>query len=697
MKHFIIILFMAMPLIGLSQGVLITDTEGDSPDESAVLEIKSTTKGLLIPRMTTADRLSISNPKPGLLVYDTQAQAFFLYGNAVWKDLSLSAETWTNDEPNIYLSNTDNNVGIGTISPSGKLVIQADPMKNPDDPLLEVKDKDGATIFKVTSEGVRIYVKDYTETKGVSGGFAVGKYSTAKDLPADPYFVVTPDSTRVYIQDAVKGTAGGFAVGKYSTAKNPFSHKFFYTGMDSTRVYTTELPKGATGGFAVGKYSTAKNITYNYMHMTPDNYFIGHDAGQAITTGLYNLFLGYQSGYSNRTGELNTFVGHYSGHNNRWGDNNIYIGDHSGFSSIYAHDNIFIGNNAGYNTEADDMLYGSQNVFIGNNAGYSNLEGFYNVYIGMDAGHDNLNGYGNVFVGGSAGYENDDGDNTFIGGASFNHNTSGGENTGLGAYTGMNNITGNGNVFLGYKAGMNETGSNKLYIENSDSSLPLIYGEFDNDILIFNADLEVRGNVNASGGDFYTDNTDGVINCGGGFMNAMVNVISDGTVTNGYATGDEDLYIEDVLEVDGLAYKPGGGSWLTQSDKRFKKDIRPFKDGLEQVMQIKPVYFRYNDEAGVPGNKEYIGIIAQEIKDVAPYTVELSPFGQLVKEDENGNEIIVKAGDLRYTFDSSALTYLLINGMQEQQTEIESLKSQLNNQQKQIDELQAQIEALKNK
>ena len=38
---------------------------------------------------------------------------------------------------------------------------------------------------------------------------------------------------------------------------------------------------------------------------------------------------------------------------------------------------------------------------------------------------------------------------------------------------------GNNNVFLGYAAGYNETGSDKLYIANSDANIPLIYGEFD--------------------------------------------------------------------------------------------------------------------------------------------------------------------------------------------------------------------------
>ncbi|MCP4091224.1 MAG: hypothetical protein GY746_15750, partial [Gammaproteobacteria bacterium] len=66
------------------------------------------------------------------------------------------------------------------------------------------------------------------------------------------------------------------------------------------------------------------------------------------------------------------------------------------------------------------------------------------------------------------------------------------------------------NVFLGYMAGYSEHGSNKLYIENSNSSTPLIYGEFDNDIVAVHGSLgigtdspgeklDVSGNIKASG------------------------------------------------------------------------------------------------------------------------------------------------------------------------------------------------------
>ncbi|MFN2146120.1 MAG: hypothetical protein ACK2T7_12270, partial [Anaerolineales bacterium] len=56
---------------------------------------------------------------------------------------------------------------------------------------------------------------------------------------------------------------------------------------------------------------------------------------------------------------------------------------------------------------------------------------------------------------------------------------------------GSSGVSYSGNIFLGYQAGLNETGNNKLYIENSSSGTPLIYGEFDNKLLRVNGTLHI--------------------------------------------------------------------------------------------------------------------------------------------------------------------------------------------------------------
>jgi hypothetical protein len=493
-SYFIFTLFLLITGTSFSQnGIVITDNEGHNADGSAVLDIYSTSKGVLVPRMSTAQINAISNPTTGLLVFNNTLQSFWFYTGTQWDDLSTgSSGLWSlnNTTGEVYLKNIENNVGIGTNNPVGKLSVVGNPGSNPDSPLFEVKDEFGFPIFSVSSEGVRVYIKDVT--KGTTGGFAVGRYGIAKGVPDTSFLIVTPDSARIYLQEGEKGAAGGFAVGRYGIAKGN-ANTIFYTGVDSTRVYTDVNQKGVAGGFAVGRYGIAKG-TQNYLHMTDNNYLIGHRAGEnMLPGGTSNIFLGYESGFSNQIGSRNTFLGHNSGHSNVEGMNNIFIGDSAGYSCIESDYNIFIGNSAGFHTNSDEYPYGSENVFIGTFAGYENIDGLDNVYIGNKSGKDNRGGNSNVFIGGYSGQANSKSNNIFIGGASFYQNTTGNYNTAVGSMTGVLNITGVGNVFLGYKAGYNETGSNKLYIENSDNNLTqaLIYGDFEYDILRLNANVGI--------------------------------------------------------------------------------------------------------------------------------------------------------------------------------------------------------------
>jgi hypothetical protein len=129
----------------------------------------------------------------------------------------------------------------------------------------------------------------------------------------------------------------------------------------------------------------------------------------------------------------------------------------------------------------------SINTFIGRSAGYANTTGYWNTFIGSSAGCSNEIGFLNAFVGYKAGYsartiENDSGTyNTFIGANAGKQNTTEDNNTIIGYYAGFLTETGTRNVFLGYRAGLTETGSNRLYIDNSDTSTPLIWGDFGTD------------------------------------------------------------------------------------------------------------------------------------------------------------------------------------------------------------------------
>lgn len=58
-----------------------------TPANSSMLDIQSTTKGVLIPRMTTAQRTVIAGPANGLLIFDTDTKSFWFYNVNAWKEL----------------------------------------------------------------------------------------------------------------------------------------------------------------------------------------------------------------------------------------------------------------------------------------------------------------------------------------------------------------------------------------------------------------------------------------------------------------------------------------------------------------------------------------------------------------------------------------------------------------------------------
>jgi hypothetical protein len=136
------------------------------------------------------------------------------------------------------------------------------------------------------------------------------------------------------------------------------------------------------------------------------------------------------------------------------------------------------------------LIYGAL-MIVCMSAGWASAftEGTGNNFFGINAGLNTTSG-GNTFVGGSAGKTNIlGGYNTYLGYTAGYLNT-GSSNTMIGVQAGYSS-TGSNNVFIGAYAGQNEPGSNKLCIDISDTGTPLIYGDFDNNLLVINGVLSV--------------------------------------------------------------------------------------------------------------------------------------------------------------------------------------------------------------
>ena len=76
-----------------------------SPDPSSILDVTSMSKGMLLPRLTTAQRTAISSPANGLIVYDTDFNSLFYYNSSSWVSLFTSSQTRNNHK--IVKSATD--------------------------------------------------------------------------------------------------------------------------------------------------------------------------------------------------------------------------------------------------------------------------------------------------------------------------------------------------------------------------------------------------------------------------------------------------------------------------------------------------------------------------------------------------------------------------------------------------------------
>ncbi|NQX77538.1 tail fiber domain-containing protein, partial [Gilvibacter sp.] len=374
------------------------------------------------------------------------------------------------------------------------------------------------------------------------------------------------------------------------------------SGNSNTAIGSTAMINNTTGSgnTAIGRQSLAINTSGN------DNTMIGFQAGlsnstgsqntgmgsatlDANTTGIDNTAVGYAVMGQNNIGSQNTAVGRAAMNSNTEGIHNTAIGANALFGNIFGEYNIAIGSSAlfgpttgdfniaigrntmstagtftaaQYNIALGDqamsgLTSGSRNIGIGGSSLTTLTTGIGNVGVGMESLEATTTAQNNTALGYRTGMSNTDGEsNTFIGARSGENSTRGSNNVFLGANAGFNNGSGSDNVFLGFSAGLNETGSNLLYIANSNTSSPLIWGDFSASDLRINGQLQV-GNPSGTGYEFpATDGTLGEVLRTDGAGNVFWANISTGTddqtiETFSFNAATEILTLE--IEDDGVA------------------------------------------------------------------------------------------------------------------------------------------------
>ena len=243
-------------------------------------------------------------------------------------------------------------------------------------------------------------------------------------------------------RNGIKSPARGLMV--YQT--DMLSGIYVYNGKEWAPLTATEAKATALdpdNWALTGNTNATANSFIGVPASVPINFRIGGvQAGRITNLTLRNTFLGFQSGLLNSTGFQNVGFGSEALMNNTTGVRNAAFG-----RGVLMNNTI-----------------GSGNAGMGTNALISNTSGGNNLAIGFSSLALNTTGRDNIGIGTSA----------------FFDNLEGFQNTVIGSQSGRKK-SGNGNVYIGYDAGTVATltlESNKLYIANSATTTPLIYGDF---------------------------------------------------------------------------------------------------------------------------------------------------------------------------------------------------------------------------
>jgi len=110
----------------VADGGSISTGTASAPAASAQLDVVSTTKGMLPPRMTAANRLAIASPAIGLLAFDTDSSSLFVFTTFGWRNLwnisSVGSSITYPYSPKMYLTGYGT---FGSITDSARYAISA--------------------------------------------------------------------------------------------------------------------------------------------------------------------------------------------------------------------------------------------------------------------------------------------------------------------------------------------------------------------------------------------------------------------------------------------------------------------------------------------------------------------------------------------------------------------------------------------
>jgi hypothetical protein len=585
--------FITMVCIGpaLSQSVGVGT---QTPNASAMLDISSNNKGLLIPRMTENEKAQIANPATGLLVWQTDGTPGFYYNAGTpqgpkWYMLSVAdATNWSIN-------------GNGNIDPSQNFIgtTNSQPIR-----------------FRINNR----WAGSIDSAKGTYFGYLAGQNDALGNVAFGDQALSTNENG-----------SGLTAIGRLALEKNR-------GGSSNTAVGALTMRENTVGNWntAVGTQSMLNNTTGSenvsigmlsmYDNKGDKNVAAGVYA-LAANEGFNNIGLGYYALRFNTSGSWNIGIGSNALRNNISGVSNVGVGISALNANDTGHSNVALGsfalasNKMNYNTAVGaraltNSVSGEENAAMGMDALKNNVIGdgntavgfnsqlnsnaHYNTSVGQKSLESNISGIANTAIGRGAMQINTVGlYNSALGANTLDNNTSGDYNTAVGYGAGSGNISGDYNTFLGYNTAVDNSRNNATVIGYR------AIGECSNCLIL--------GSINGKNGSIVSTKT-GIGTTNPGFL-LQVGESGDGTVAR-------------------------ANSWTTFSDERYKTQIISIDHALDKLDQIGGYYYQWKD--GKDQSRQ-AGLIAQEVEKVLPEIVQTDEAGYKSVDYGKMNALLIEA------------------------------------------------------
>jgi trimeric autotransporter adhesin len=394
-----------------------------APNASSLLEVSSTTKGMLVPRMTQTQRNAIATPATGLLIYQTtNTTGFYYYTGSTWTALKPS-------KANLSLNNLTSPTAVN---------VDLLPGTNNSRDL-------GSSSLNWRTMYAGSYCIGSTKVLELSGANNTFVGATGNTVNTGTYNTAIGNQAFHFNTSGINNTAtGAFAL--YSNTSGASNSAYGYGAL-----YTN---MGSSNNTAIGAYSLAYNTSGS------GNTAIGAFALNANTIGVSNTASGNNALHNNTEGFTNTADGADALSGNTTG----YLNTATGSSALNANTTGFY-NTANGGNALKSNVNGVGNTATGAYTLYANNSGAYNSAHGSSALANNTSGIDNTADGVNALAGNTSGNyNTSIGYGSLQTNSTGHHNTAAGYYADVSGDAFSNATAIGDNASVNA--GNKIRLGN---------------------------------------------------------------------------------------------------------------------------------------------------------------------------------------------------------------------------------------